>query len=61
MTDRPTLPPGGAIPEPEVEITPEMIAVGVAIVWRSPIDYPTDENMGEMVTRVFLAMYRARP
>ena len=44
-----------------VEVTPEMIAAGREIVWHSQIEYPTDQNMGEMVKRIFEAMNRARP
>jgi hypothetical protein len=43
-----------------IEITPEMIEVGVEIAWGSPLDLPTDKNLGEMVDRIFRAMTRAR-
>ncbi len=44
----------------EVEITPEMIEVGLAVVWGSPIDCPTEDDMRLMVRRVFSVMSKAR-
>jgi hypothetical protein len=44
----------------EIEITPEMLEAGLAIVWRSPIDCPTEDDMRLMLTRLFTAMSKVR-
>jgi hypothetical protein len=44
---------------PEIEITPQMIEAGLAVVWRSPIMDPTEEEMRAMTREVFSVMLRA--
>jgi hypothetical protein len=53
MADRATIPG-------EIEITPEMIAAGANALWHAQMDYPTDESVREVASRIFYAMAVAR-
>jgi hypothetical protein len=44
-------------PNAEIEVTPKMIDEGVKAVWPDP---KPPEFVRETVTRIFLAMFRAR-
>jgi hypothetical protein len=45
---------------PQIEITPEMIEAGATVVWQSPIECPTEQDVHLMVKRILRVMTQAR-